>query len=52
MGEYSANMTSLGQRLQTVEKLADDRRAMMTDGKLSRKNTLDVTGLGNSEDDV
>jgi cyclic nucleotide gated channel alpha 3 len=52
MGEYTANMTALGQRLQTVERFADERRTTTTDGKISRKNTLDVTGIGNSEDDV
>ena len=51
MGEYTANMTSLGQRLQTVEKFAEDRQTAMAEDKPSRKNTLDV-GLGNSEDDV
>jgi len=52
MGEYTSNMTALGQRLQTVEKLAEQRQEMMTDDKSSRKHTLDVTVIGNSEDDV
>ena len=52
MGEYSANMASLGQRLQTVEKIAEDRRTTTSDEKFSRKNTLDVSVRGNSEDDV
>jgi hypothetical protein len=52
MGEYTSNMTALGQRLQTVEKLAEQRQEMMTDDKPSRKHTLDVTVIGNSEDDV
>ena len=52
LGEYSANMTSLGQRLQTVERLAEQRKEAMNDDKHSRTNTLDVAGLGTSEDDV
>jgi CRP-like cAMP-binding protein len=52
MGEYTANMASLGQRLQTVEKLAEQRQEVMADDKQSRTNTFDVTGLGTSEDDV
>ncbi|CAF3551655.1 unnamed protein product [Rotaria sp. Silwood2] len=52
MGEYTANMASLGQRLQTIEKLADQRRGTLIDDKPSRKNTLDVTGVGTNEDDV
>jgi predicted nuclease with TOPRIM domain len=52
MGEYTSNMTALGQRLQTVEKLAEQRQEMMTDDKPSRTDTLDVTGIGTSEDDV
>ncbi|CAF3055419.1 unnamed protein product [Rotaria socialis] len=52
MGEYTANMTALGQRLQTVEKLAVPRRETLSDEKLSRKNTLDVIGVETHEDDV
>ncbi len=52
MGEYSANMSTLTQRLQTVEKLADTRRAFVNDDKPSRIDTLDLTGIGTSEDDV
>lgn len=52
LGEYSANMASLGQRLQTVERLAEQRKEAMNEDKRSRTNTLDVAGLGTSEDDV
>ena len=52
MGEYTANMTALGQRLQTVEKLAEHRQEAMNETKTSRKNTLDVNGFGHHEDDV
>jgi len=52
MGEYTANMTALGQRLQTVEKLAEQRQEILTDDKPNQKNTLDVTVIGTSEDDV
>lgn len=52
IGEYTANMTTLGQRLQTVEKLAEQRRGTVSEDKPSRKNTLDVTGIGTHEDDV
>ncbi|CAF0786655.1 unnamed protein product [Adineta steineri] len=52
MGEYSANMASLGQRLQTVEKLADTKRTTTTDDIPSRKNTLDISGIETHEDDV
>jgi hypothetical protein len=52
MGEYTANMTALGQRLQTVEKLAEQRQEILTDDKPKQKNTLDVTVIGTSEDDV
>ena len=52
MGEYSVNMATLGQRLQTVEKLAETRRATLNDDKISRKDTLDIPGIGTNEDDV
>lgn len=54
MGEYSANMATLTQRLHTVEQLAEKKRTMTTgtDGSLSRKDTLEIHGLGTSEDDV
>lgn len=52
LGEYTANMTSLGQRLQTVERFAEQRRDAFNEDKRSRTNTLDVAGLGTSEDDV
>ncbi|CAF1114995.1 unnamed protein product [Rotaria sp. Silwood1] len=52
MGEYTSNMASLGQRLQTVERLAEQRRTTLIDDKPSRKNTLDVTGIGTHDDDV
>lgn len=52
MGEYSSNMTLLGQRLQIVEKLAEQRQELMNEGKSTRANTLDTFGLGNNEDDV
>ena len=52
LGEYTANMMSLGQRLQLVERLAEQRREASNDEKRSRTNTLDVAGLGTSEDDV
>ena len=52
MGEYTANMSSLGQRLQTVEKLAEEKRTKLKDDDPSRKNTLDVTDGNNQEDDV
>ncbi|CAF5215886.1 unnamed protein product, partial [Rotaria magnacalcarata] len=44
-------MAALGQRLQTVEKLAGPRRETLTDEKLSRKNTLDAVGVETHEDD-
>ncbi len=49
MGEYTANMTSLGQRLQVIERLSEQKQ---DDNKHIRTNTLDVTELGTSEDDV
>jgi len=52
MGEYTSNMTALGQRLHTVEKLAEQRQEILTDDKPNQKNTLDVTVIGTSEDDV
>ncbi|UJR16327.1 hypothetical protein I4U23_003233 [Adineta vaga] len=52
MGEYSANMASLGQRLQTVEKLAETKRSMTIDDASSRKDTLDVSFIGTNDDDV
>ena len=52
MGEYTANMSSLGQRLQTVEKFAEQRQEAMADDKRIRANTFDANGLGASEDDV
>jgi len=52
MGEYSSNMTLLGQRLQIVEKLAEQRQELMNDDKSTRANTVDIFGLGTNEDDV
>lgn len=52
LGEYTVNMASLGQRLQVVERLAEQRKEAMDEDKRNRANTLDVTGLGTSEDDV
>ena len=52
MGEYSSNMTLLGQRLQIVEKLAEQRQELMNDDKTTRANTVDIFGLGTNEDDV
>lgn len=40
MGEYTANMTALGHRLETVERLAEGKRSRSDLDKLSRKNTL------------
>ena len=52
MGEYAANMTTLGQRLETVEKLAEEKRNKMKDEKISRKSTLDTSDLHRNEHDV
>ena len=52
MGEYSSKMTLLGQRLQIVEKLAEQRQELMNDDKSTRANTVDIFGLGTNEDDV
>jgi hypothetical protein len=53
MGEYSANMTTLGQRLQIVEKLSETRQVNVNDDKLiGKNNTVDATGIGTREDDV
>lgn len=49
MGEYSANMVALGQRLEVIEKLADDKRRMISEEKTSRKATLEVSDSHASE---
>jgi hypothetical protein len=52
MAEYKANMNALGQRLQKVEELAEEKQETMIDDGHKRKNTLNLIGIGSSEDNV
>ena len=45
-------MTSLGQRLQTVEKFADSKQSMTIEDAASCRDPLDVSGIGANDDDV
>lgn len=49
VGEYKANMNSLGHRLEVVEEVAERRR---TDGKPNERKHLQIIHLGISEDNV
>jgi cyclic nucleotide gated channel alpha 3 len=51
MGEYRANMNALGQRLQTVEELAE-KEMNITDRVHSRKSILNVISIDTSKEDV
>jgi hypothetical protein len=52
MAEYKANMNALGQRLQKVEELAEEKQETMIDDGHKRKNSLNLIGIGSSEDNV
>jgi hypothetical protein len=51
MGEYRANMNALGQRLQTVEELAE-KEMNITDRVHSRKSIVNVISIDTSKEDV
>ncbi|CAF3702925.1 unnamed protein product [Adineta steineri] len=52
MGEYKANMNALGQRLQIIEHLAEEKHGVLIDDKHNQQNTLDLINIGTNDNNT
>ncbi|CAF0980687.1 unnamed protein product [Adineta steineri] len=52
MGEYKANMNALGQRLQIIEHLAEEKHGVLIDDKHNQQNILDLINIGTNDNNT